>query len=79
MILAINLEEDEIEDFDLYKAIQYVWLNTDSVTQYDDVDAFKRNYKEHITNKMGVNWVGIVDIEHGHYNIINVTKKGEKT
>lgn len=72
MILAINLNDDEVDGFDLYKAITYLWLNTDSVTQYDDMDAFRNNFKEHISDLKGNNYVGIIDTDNNHYEVANI-------
>ena len=72
MILAINLNDDEVDGFDLYKAIIYLWLNTDSVTQYDDMDAFRNNFKEHISDLKGNNYVGIIDTDNNHYEVANI-------
>jgi len=76
MILVINLKEDEVHDFSLYNAIIYVWLNVDSVTQYDDMKAFKKNYKEHITEVNGHNYVGVIDTDNNSYEIMDIDING---
>jgi len=77
MILAIDLLEVEVEKFNLYKAIQYLWLNGDSVTQYDEMEDFTHNYKEHITVVDGPNWVGVIDVPNSHFSVVDVSKLNE--
>jgi hypothetical protein len=73
MILTINLRDDEVEDFDLYKGVEYLWLNiNNSVTQYDDMETFRNNWKEHVGDMDGDNWVGVIDTDKKGYHVVNI-------
>lgn len=74
MILTIDLKPKEVNKIDLYKAIEYLWLNEESVTQYDDMAAFHADYKTHIEDEhpKGKNYVAVIDTVNKHFEVVNI-------
>ena len=73
MILIIDLNDDEVEGFNIFKAIEYVWLYDDAVTQYDDLEEFKMYAKRHITHDKN-SFVTIIDTINRRYEVINLNE-----
>ena len=72
MILTIDLEDSEIDDFNLYALIEYMWRQRELFTSYNDLNEFKKDYKNHITALDGNNYVCVIDTITEHFEIVNI-------
>ena len=72
MILALDLEDNEIDEFNLYTAIEYLWTQRELFNVYKNLDGFKKDYKSHITDLDGNNYVCVIDTAEEHFEIVNI-------